>query len=205
MPTSDKPKAAPFSIDDAISDSLDDGNAERGAGGEQGGAASLSLDHLDAPPSEEPSEEDAGEQTQRLDAFSAEEDDDYGMGSETRMITLPKINAPSELPSAKDAARLQPLPAGLMAFVVVDGEAFRISKPLTIIGRVKEVCDVAIVDDQVSRHHAAVIYSGGAFYVEDLDSTNGTFIDGKRTKRSELKAGVEVRVGGRRGFSLRVD
>lgn len=62
-----------------------------------------------------------------------------------------------------------------------------VNKSVFIIGRVAEVCDLAMPDDdQVSRQHAALLYSGGQFYLEDLQSTNGTFVGSERISRTPL-------------------
>ena len=59
-------------------------------------------------------------------------------------------------------------------------------------------CDGLLLDDpQCSRRHVALIPRDGAIVVEDLGSTNGTFLGGTRhTAAAELSAGTEVRVGG---------
>jgi hypothetical protein len=41
-------------------------------------------------------------------------------------------------------------------------------------------CDVVLASRHVSREHAVLLWRGGAWWVEDLDSSNGTFVDGRR-------------------------
>ncbi len=64
------------------------------------------------------------------------------------------------------------------------------------IGR-REGCDVCLsYDSQVSREHAVVIYDGDMFWLEDLDSTNGTFVNDKRIEgRAPIAPGQLFRVG----------
>lgn len=64
------------------------------------------------------------------------------------------------------------------------------------IGR-REGCDVCLnYDSQVSREHATVVYDGETFWLEDLDSTNGTFIDDERVGgREVIVPGQLFRVG----------
>jgi len=63
-----------------------------------------------------------------------------------------------------------------------------------IIGRAPEA-DVCIQDRRVSQRHARVIVSPeGAVYVEDLGSTNGTYVNGKKVTRCELHEGDKVHV-----------
>jgi signal transduction histidine kinase len=47
----------------------------------------------------------------------------------------------------------------------------------------------------VSRHHALIRREGPAFFVEDLDSSNGSFVNDERVKSRELKNGDVVRFG----------
>ena len=65
----------------------------------------------------------------------------------------------------------------------------------TVIGRGREA-DVRIDDGGASRAHARVTALGnGRYEVEDLGSTNGTFVDGRRVERSELRSGDRIHVG----------
>ncbi|MBN1679824.1 MAG: FHA domain-containing protein [Anaerolineae bacterium] len=64
------------------------------------------------------------------------------------------------------------------------------------IGR-REGCDVCLsYDSQVSREHAMLSYDGEQFWLEDIGSTNGTFIGEERvTSRVGVKPGQLFRVG----------
>ncbi len=65
-----------------------------------------------------------------------------------------------------------------------------------IIGR-REDSDICLnYDNQVSREHASIVYDGKRFWLEDLRSTNGTFVGDMRiTERVELRPGQLFRVG----------
>ena len=66
--------------------------------------------------------------------------------------------------------------------------------PGTTIGR--EDCDITLSDPDVSRRHAAIQIMAGELSIEDLGSTNGTFVNGDQiTERRTLRAGDEVRIG----------
>lgn len=55
---------------------------------------------------------------------------------------------------------------------------------------------VLFLDDiTVSRHHASFLVDAGQIWVEDLHSTNGTYVNGKRAERAELAPGDEVIIG----------
>ena len=54
---------------------------------------------------------------------------------------------------------------------------------------------ILVRDRAVSRYHCRVEPSGGALRIRDLGSTNGTWVDGARVERHELRLGSRVRVG----------
>jgi hypothetical protein len=55
--------------------------------------------------------------------------------------------------------------------------------------------DVTIADGRVSRYHARIVADGPGFAVEDLQSSNGTFVDGVQVSRARLHAGASIVVG----------
>ena len=64
----------------------------------------------------------------------------------------------------------------------------------TTLGR--DDCDVVLSDPEVSRRHAVVAEGPDGFTIEDLGSTNGTWVNGERIERRErLRAGDELRFG----------
>lgn len=63
----------------------------------------------------------------------------------------------------------------------------------------------ACIDDQgMSRHHARVVKKGPHYWIEDLGSSNGTFLNGRRTTTSELTNGDTVQFGPRVSFRVSV-
>ncbi len=93
---------------------------------------------------------------------------------------------------------IEPLPTNLVASMEMDDGSlpFIIRKSVTVIGRSKEVADIVIsAESQVSRHHAAIIFAKGEFCLEDLESTNGTYVGERRIKRVKLKPGDTIRIG----------
>jgi pSer/pThr/pTyr-binding forkhead associated (FHA) protein len=61
-----------------------------------------------------------------------------------------------------------------------------LDKPSFTIGR-KADNDLVIDNPAVSGHHARLVLSGDAFFIEDLESTNGTFVNEKRVVKSGLR------------------
>ena len=76
------------------------------------------------------------------------------------------------------------------------GDAFEITSFVTHIGR-GEHNDVVLADDSVSDSHAKIQRRDNRWMLIDLDSTNGTYVDGGRlTGESELRGDTDVRFGG---------
>ena len=69
-----------------------------------------------------------------------------------------------------------------------------ISEDGVVIGRVAPA-DLVIDDSSLSRRHARVALEGDRIVVEDLGSTNGTWVNGRRIDRAELSVGAELVVG----------
>jgi pSer/pThr/pTyr-binding forkhead associated (FHA) protein len=69
-----------------------------------------------------------------------------------------------------------------------------VERELVTIGR-KPDNDICIDNLAVSGHHARIFKAGDWFLIEDLDSLNGTFVNGKMIKESPLKNGDEVLIG----------
>jgi pSer/pThr/pTyr-binding forkhead associated (FHA) protein len=63
------------------------------------------------------------------------------------------------------------------------------------IGRQKE-CDLVITDSSASRRHAVIVEEQGRYFLEDLNSRNGTLLNGQKVGRSTLKDGDEIQIGG---------
>jgi DNA-binding CsgD family transcriptional regulator len=72
--------------------------------------------------------------------------------------------------------------------------AARITKKRQRIGRSEE-SEVRVVHTTVSRLHAEVWRDDRDCYIKDLDSRNGTFIDGKQTNEASFNVGATIQVG----------
>ena len=71
-----------------------------------------------------------------------------------------------------------------------EGEAipYGLDGEVTVLGRAPE-CQIQLDSNMVSRRHAQVTREGHTFFLEDLGSGNGTFLNGKRIAgRTPLKA-----------------
>jgi hypothetical protein len=65
------------------------------------------------------------------------------------------------------------------------------------VGRSNE-CDVVVGESTVSRFHAELRHGDGAWTVRDLESTNGTWLNGARVREARVIGGDVLRLGGLR-------
>jgi hypothetical protein len=63
-----------------------------------------------------------------------------------------------------------------------------------VIGRSSDL-DMVLVEDMVSRKHAKISTQGGQIVIQDLSSTNGTFVNGEKVRRMRLKEGDRILIG----------
>jgi FHA domain-containing protein len=75
-----------------------------------------------------------------------------------------------------------------------DGHSLRVDKRRVVLGRSRD-CDIQIEDPNVSRRHAELRQEGSAYWIVDLDSTNGLEVNGRRVKRAKLEPGDTFTVG----------
>ncbi|MDQ2984533.1 MAG: DUF3662 domain-containing protein [Actinomycetota bacterium] len=148
-----------------------------------------------------------------------ESDDDLAVGEfgiATRMVQGPKpVESPDELPPPPDVEpgatmvykpaqpeteAVSPEDLGLereVAVLTFDGEHREVDKRKFVIGRSRD-CDIQLGDPNVSRRHVELRQEGAAYWIVDLDSTNGTEVNGRRLKRAKLKPGDQITVGSTR-------
>jgi predicted Zn finger-like uncharacterized protein len=109
---------------------------------------------------------------------------DESVGEQT--ITGPRVAEMLDLPQDKK-----------YSLAVLQGKAsgqiFQIHKVRTTMGRAD--CDIVLDDPECSRQHASLEILGSRVVVTDLDSTNGTFVQGERVQKAELENHNEFRVG----------
>ena len=102
-----------------------------------------------------------------------------------------------------DETRIRPpapgaTPDGAARLVFVEGAALLgVSVPLdaeVVLGR-EPGCALRLPADDVSRRHARIAPAGDGHLVEDLGSTNGTFVNGEAVSARRLASGDRIRVG----------
>jgi pSer/pThr/pTyr-binding forkhead associated (FHA) protein len=75
-----------------------------------------------------------------------------------------------------------------------DRRSFSLSREMTVIGR-RQDCDLMIPLGEISRKHCRIIKEADTLRIEDLGSSNGTYLNGKRIQEAVLSAGDTVQVG----------
>lgn len=81
------------------------------------------------------------------------------------------------------------------ALLLVDGKRLVVGSAGATIGRSRQ-CDVVLSDPNVSRQHAEVRPRGGSWVVNDLGSTNGVSLNGRRIEGPQVvKPGDEIELG----------
>jgi hypothetical protein len=89
----------------------------------------------------------------------------------------------------------EPDPRRGSARLRANGKTVVVGPEGAVLGRSRD-CDVVLDDPNVSRHHAEVRPSGGSWIVNDLGSTNGIKVNGRRIRGPEsLKRGDVIELG----------
>lgn len=95
---------------------------------------------------------------------------------------------------ALPAALLVVEPAGARSRVALDPLPF-------FIGR-QSGSQLVLRDARISRSHARVLAEGGDYFIEDLDSRNGVFVNGDRVRRRKLASSDRIEFGVPDSYSL---
>ena len=74
------------------------------------------------------------------------------------------------------------------------GRTFELKVDKTTVGRVEDNA-FQIPETSVSSHHAEILLRGNDVVIRDLDSTNGTFINGEKISEAVVKPGQILRLG----------
>jgi DNA-binding NtrC family response regulator len=122
------------------------------------------------------------------------EHDDGGFADATT-VAVPNLN-------------LRDVPSASYVFTIIEGPdpglqlKLDAMQPSRVLIGTSEACELRLSDRHASRRHAAVEIAGRHVRLTDLDSTNGTFVDGVMIGEAFLRGGEVVRMG---ASALRVD
>jgi predicted component of type VI protein secretion system len=75
------------------------------------------------------------------------------------------------------------------------GEEILLPRGEIVVGR-RKGCNIRLGDARVSRQHCKIAFDGKTAVIEDLDSANGTLVNGEKVRRAALKPGDLVQLGG---------
>jgi pSer/pThr/pTyr-binding forkhead associated (FHA) protein len=104
------------------------------------------------------------------------------------LAVRPRIRAAAEIGS------LRPMRLALAVMELGTQRSFE-GRPPFEVGRARDN-DLVLRDAEVSRVHARFESRNGVVYVDDLDSSNGTFLNGRRVSESiEVREGDRIDVG----------
>lgn len=78
--------------------------------------------------------------------------------------------------------------------LVCGGTILRLAGESVVIGRATD-CALQISDPRVSGHHAEIYALSGGWWVRDLGSTNGTYVDDDIVEAAPIEVGSRLRLG----------
>ncbi len=116
-------------------------------------------------------------------------------GEESPSVANPRAKGP-----AIEHTQVVTAPPRATAHLVVRGGGARVGTRAELtgsrltIGRLAD-CDLTLEDSTVSREHAAVVRRSDGWWVVDLNSTNGTRVNGRRTAEHPLRPGDRLEFG----------
>lgn len=125
---------------------------------------------------------------------------DLGVGQRTRLATAGKGKndspVPQEQPQTPEEEDYKTVPHRL---VVLEGPRAGTELPLSasplLLGRAQEAT-LVLDDDYASGRHARLFPQGSRWFLEDLGSTNGTFVDENQLTRAQpVEPGQRIRIG----------
>ena len=133
-----------------------------------------------------------------LSAISVIRSDMFG----ARIDSTPRADRQADRAARKASNRTKPAkrPRGAPTHVAIveganEGETVSLDDAPILIGRGSDAA-IRLDDDYVSTRHARIASTGDQWFVEDLGSTNGTYIGSHRlTQPTTLQLGSKVRIG----------
>jgi pSer/pThr/pTyr-binding forkhead associated (FHA) protein len=133
-----------------------------------------------------------------LSAISVIRSDMFG----ARIDSTPRADRQADRAARKASNRSRPAkrPRGAPTLIAIveganEGETVSLDEAPILIGRGSDAA-IRLDDDYVSTRHARIASSGDQWFVEDLGSTNGTYIGSHRlTQPTTLQLGSKVRIG----------
>jgi len=82
--------------------------------------------------------------------------------------------------------------------IIGSGEArkqFELAEEDVVIGRILD-CEIQLSIDNISRRHALISFRNEEYQIEDLGSTNGTYVNGIKVEKCVLRNHDQIEIGG---------
>ncbi|MBR6440255.1 MAG: FHA domain-containing protein [Aeriscardovia sp.] len=123
--------------------------------------------------------------------------------AERTVIGLPPVKVPAALAregalTGQDLEVMDKLAEGNALLIAVSGFSqnvrYLLDEPSISVGRSMKA-DILLDDPTVSRRHALFTKVGGTYVLKDLDSLNGTYVNGARIDSLELHSGDAIMIG----------
>lgn len=123
--------------------------------------------------------------------------------AERTVISLPPVKVPAALAregslTGQDLEVMDKLREGNALLIAVSGFSqnvrYLLDEPSINVGRSMKA-DILLDDPTVSRRHAVFTKVGGTYVLKDLDSLNGTYVNGSRIDSLELHSGDAIMIG----------
>lgn len=122
----------------------------------------------------------------------------YAAGRNFRLVSSLELNVSVDDKIQKGRIRVGSVPVDTSAnwqpVLLVGNQRFELKLGTSTVGR-DEKADVAIDDRGLSRFHFEIAWNGEVAAVRDLQSTNGTFLDGVRVSELVLRSGSKISAG----------
>ncbi len=165
--------------------------------GDEKAAASASDEAQDAGSEEQESRSDDAAEEQDLPFVAPPASKASAVRRRGRVLrsTAPE-DTPAESNKGRKAAPAPKPPARMDLFVRLspDGPSTRVDVERFTLGRGPQ-CSLVVKSGRVSREHAIVVREGNDYFIEDLNSSNGTWINHKRIKRQRIADGDTFNLG----------
>jgi pSer/pThr/pTyr-binding forkhead associated (FHA) protein len=116
---------------------------------------------------------------------SPAEEDDFGYSS---TVEISRKDFTGEL-SLRQRGSLEVISPG------EEARLFELGEEEVVLGRSPE-CGIHLNVENVSRKHARVFFRNDDFNIEDLDSTNGTYVNGIKVAKCTLRNNDHIEIGG---------
>ena len=115
--------------------------------------------------------------------------------SSSNLIALREEDTRTSLLTAVDGEAPRRMRIGIRVAGGPDaGKVYRSRSSRIVVGKHRD-SDIVLADDAVSRFHLEIVSEGDRLFAIDLNSTNGTYLDGVRIQRAELREGTLITIG----------